>query len=50
MVNQEVGEKLRWVGKLSVFCRERNGYGFLNEDGRDRRRRFEMVSKRGKGV
>ena len=37
MVNQEVGKELGWVGKLGVFCRERNGYDFQNEDGRDRK-------------
>ena len=35
MVNQEVGEELGWVGKLGVFCRERNGHDFQNEDGTD---------------
>ena len=29
--------RLGWVGKLGGFCRERNGYFFQNENGRDRK-------------
>ena len=50
-MNQEMGETSNGLESFVVFV-ERNGYGFQNKEGRMERgcRRFEMVSKRGKGV
>ena len=33
--------RLRWVGKLVDFCGDINGYGFKNENGRDRKENEE---------